>query len=237
MTKVVRACTLNDGAWVDLCDRALNSKIDCKAGFAGRHTYSIQGIPFRVFHHYYFHYFHYYSDYSWISEQVSARTSTSYRLQPTEQRFQEQCRAKWWAGEGLSHREGHHLCWSDTIISIIRLLYASFSRLYALFQDMKLQFGSVFIAETFPLGGRESCTSAVIVLHNQSALIFAGCSGGSHFTLSFLDVSQLTGSHGWTKLIFQIINSLCDCSAPFVIRKTKIETNLKRSNQGIYCYN
>ena len=60
---------------------------------------------------------------------------------------------------------------------------------------MKLQFGSVFVAETFPLGGRESCTSAVIVLHNQSALIFAGCSGGmqSHFTIRFLDVSQQIG--------------------------------------------
>jgi hypothetical protein len=102
---------------------------------------------------------------------------------------------------------------------------------------MKLQFGSVFIAETFPLGGRESCTSAVIVLHNQSALIFAGCSGGSRITISFLDISQPTGSHGWTKLIYQIIDSLCDCSALFMIRKTKIDTNLKRSNQRIYCYN
>ena len=151
-TQVVSAWTLNDEAWVDVCDRALNSKIDREAGFAGRHTYSIQGIPFRVSHHYSFHYFHYYTYYSWISEQVSADTSTSYRLQPTKQHFQEQCRAKWWAGEGLSHREGHHLCWSDTIISIFRLLYALFSQLYALFQDMKLQFGSVFIAGKMSLG-------------------------------------------------------------------------------------
>ena len=98
---------------------------------------------------------------------------------------------------------------------------------------MKLLFGSAFIAKTVSLGRRARSTSAVIVLCDQSALNFAASSGGSHFTINFLDVSQPTGSHGLTKLISQIINSLGDCSAPFVIRKTKIDTNLKRSNQRI----
>jgi hypothetical protein len=94
-----------------------------------------------------------------------------------------------------------------------------------------------------PLDRRARSTSAVIVLHDQSALIFAGSSCGSSITISVLDISKPTGTHGWTKFISQIIDSLCDCRAlvlPCMIRKTESNTNLKRNYQrGLreYCNN
>jgi hypothetical protein len=91
------------------------------------------------------------------------------------------------------------------------------------------------LRKPFPSVGlreRGSSTSAAIVFLNRSALIFAGCSGGSRITISVLDIRRPAGTHGWTKLILQIIDILCDCSAPvlpFVIRKTEIDTKLSQT--------
>jgi hypothetical protein len=132
---------------------------------------------------------------------------------------------------------------SDTIISIIRLLYALLSRLYALFQDMKLQLGSVFIAGKIPLGRRARSTSAGIVLHDQSALIFAGRSGRRSITISVPDISKPTGTHGRTKLISQIIDSLCEQLQRACLGmhdsedRVEYEPEKKQSERSNNCYN